>query len=160
MWSYCRTVYMPMSYIYGRRFSGPITPLIEELREELVLEPYAEVDWSAARNRVAQEDLYTPHTWLLDAGFAVFNAYEKVAPRWLRTRALEWVYAVLEKEDEFTNFIDIGPVNKVLCVCVRFRFSHIIISFFNLSLSLSLSYTHTHKLTRNHLRMGDHVCQR
>ena len=46
-------------------------------------------------------------------GFAVFNAYEKVAPSWLRSRALEWVYAVLEKEDEFTNFIDIGPVNKV-----------------------------------------------
>ena len=39
MWSYCRTVYMPMSYIYGRRFSGPTTPLVEELREELVLEP-------------------------------------------------------------------------------------------------------------------------
>nr|VDC94822.1 unnamed protein product [Brassica oleracea] len=34
-----RMVYMPMSYLYGKRFVGPITPLIMQLREELYLQP-------------------------------------------------------------------------------------------------------------------------
>jgi hypothetical protein len=33
MWSYCRTVYMPMSYIYGRRYQGPVSDIVVELRE-------------------------------------------------------------------------------------------------------------------------------
>lgn len=33
MWSYCRTVYMPMSYLYGKRYQGPVTEVVKELRE-------------------------------------------------------------------------------------------------------------------------------
>lgn len=33
MWSYCRTVYMPMSYLYGLRYQAPETEVIKELRE-------------------------------------------------------------------------------------------------------------------------------
>lgn len=43
LWSYCRTVYMPMSYIYGIKHAGPLTPLVEELRSELIFEPYKQV---------------------------------------------------------------------------------------------------------------------
>lgn len=39
MWSYCRTVYMPMSYIYGVKFSCDTDDLIRELREEMIFEP-------------------------------------------------------------------------------------------------------------------------
>ena len=71
LWSYCRTVYMPMSFVYviwaavglcgidhfskvelirkvlttdrryGAKFEPTITPVIRELREELIFEPYA-----------------------------------------------------------------------------------------------------------------------
>lgn len=63
------------------------------------------MDWPKARSFVAPEDLYTPHTWPLEASFAVFNAYEKVAPQWLRSKALDWVYELLRKEDEFTKCV-------------------------------------------------------
>eukprot|EP00040_Diaphanoeca_grandis_P034707 m.216523 g.216523 ORF g.216523 m.216523 type:complete len:721 (-) comp33210_c0_seq1:416-2578(-) len=122
MWSYCRTVYTPMSFIYGCKFSGPQSDLVCELREELIFEPYHQVDWKSARNRIAECDLYTPHTWLLDSFFAVCNTYEKVAPRFLRRKALDWCYELMQKEDEFTNYICIGPVNKMinmLCVYLR-----------------------------------------
>ena len=33
MWSYCRTVYMPMSYIYGLRYQGPVSDIVLQLRE-------------------------------------------------------------------------------------------------------------------------------
>jgi len=54
MWCYCRLVYMPMSYLYGKRFVGPITPLILQLREELFAEPYEKVNWKKARHQCAK----------------------------------------------------------------------------------------------------------
>eukprot|EP00039_Didymoeca_costata_P000295 m.45021 g.45021 ORF g.45021 m.45021 type:complete len:725 (+) comp10173_c0_seq4:117-2291(+) len=120
LWSYCRTVYMPMSYIYGRKFVGSITPLVKELREELILEPYDQVNWPSVRNFVAEEDLYTPHTWALDLFFSACNLYEKVAPSMIRNWALDWVYEVLKKEDEFTNYITIGPVSKMINMLCAF----------------------------------------
>mmetsp|Transcript_21636 Transcript_21636/g.60860 ORF Transcript_21636/g.60860 Transcript_21636/m.60860 type:complete len:774 (+) Transcript_21636:35-2356(+) len=133
MWCYCRTVYCSMSWLYGMRFQCGMDALIEELRRDLFVPnaegtmqtgPYHNVDWNTARNYVHPNDLYTPHTWLLDLSFSVFNFYEKYIPKiYVRQWALDYVYTVaVTKEDEFTNYIDIGPVNKVLnmlCVWVK-----------------------------------------
>ena len=45
---------MPMSYLYGKRFIGPITPLVLELREELFLQPYNEINWKKVRHLCAK----------------------------------------------------------------------------------------------------------
>lgn len=46
MWSYCRTVYMPMSYLYGKRYQGPVTDVVKELREGVHARPVgAGGDW-------------------------------------------------------------------------------------------------------------------
>ncbi|KAL0012883.1 hypothetical protein SO802_007991 [Lithocarpus litseifolius] len=50
MWCYGRMVYLPMSYLYGKRFVGPITSTIRSLRKELCTVPYHEIDWNEARN--------------------------------------------------------------------------------------------------------------
>ncbi|PRQ51835.1 putative beta-amyrin synthase [Rosa chinensis] len=54
MWCYCRMVYMPMSYLYGKRFVGPITPLVLQLREELFIQPYNEINWKKVRHLCAK----------------------------------------------------------------------------------------------------------
>lgn len=54
MWSYCRMVYLPMSYLYGKRFVGPITSLILQLRKELYLQPYEEINWMKVRHLCAK----------------------------------------------------------------------------------------------------------
>ncbi|XP_062158466.1 lupeol synthase-like isoform X5 [Alnus glutinosa] len=54
MLSYCRLVYMPMSYLYGKRFVGRITELILSLRQELYNEPYHQINWNKARNTIAK----------------------------------------------------------------------------------------------------------
>lgn len=119
LWSYCRTVYMPMSYIYGLKFHGPDSDIVRALRSELIFEDYSKVNWRRARSFVAPDDLYTPHTCVLETFFMAVNAYEHVHIGAVRRRALEWIYAVIAKEDEFTNFIDIGPVNKMInMLCV------------------------------------------
>ncbi|GAY61018.1 hypothetical protein CUMW_206570 [Citrus unshiu] len=55
---YCRLTYMPMSYLYGKRFVGPITPLILQLREEIYTQPYNEINWSKLRH-------YCAKVWLI-----------------------------------------------------------------------------------------------
>lgn len=54
MWCYCRMVYLPMSYLYGKRFVGPITSLILQLRKELYLQPYEEINWMKVRHLCAK----------------------------------------------------------------------------------------------------------
>jgi hypothetical protein len=46
--------FIPMSYLYGKKFVGPITRLVVSLREELHVHPYEKIDWKAARNSCAK----------------------------------------------------------------------------------------------------------
>lgn len=122
-WCHCRMVYLPMSYVYGRRVTGPHTPLVDELRTELFppdVQPFASVDWDATRNLCAKEDVYYPHPPVQDGlwwGLAR-------AERWLegsifRKWALKEVVKHVTYEDENTRYICIGPVNKVINMLVR-----------------------------------------
>jgi len=118
-WCHCRMVYLPMSYIYGKRATCAPTALTRALREELYPGPYAAVDWDGARNLCAPEDLYYPHPWVQDVlwwGFARLEwLYQPGRPlAWLRERALREAYDHVHYEDVNTRFVDIGPVNKVI----------------------------------------------
>lgn len=54
MMRYGRAVYMPMSYLYGKRYVGRITKLVQELRKEIYTDPYHEINWNKARNTCAK----------------------------------------------------------------------------------------------------------
>lgn len=119
MWCHCRMVYLPMCYLYGKRFVGPITPTVLSLRKELFTVPYHEINWDEARNLCAKEDLYYPHPLIQDILWAsLHKAVEPVLMRWpvkkLREKALCTVMEHIHYEDENTRYICIGPVNKVL----------------------------------------------
>ena len=62
---YCHTrlIYMAMATIYSHRFQAPVTPAIASLREELFPQGFADVDFSASRNRLRDADLCaeSPH---------------------------------------------------------------------------------------------------
>lgn len=70
-WCHCRMVYLPMSYVYGVRGTCKPTALTAALREELYVAPYDAIDWNAARNQCAKEDLYYPHPLLQDVVWCV-----------------------------------------------------------------------------------------
>ncbi|KAJ0984426.1 hypothetical protein J5N97_002782 [Dioscorea zingiberensis] len=119
MWCHCRMVYLPMSYIYGKRFVGPITPLIQSLRKELYNLSYDQINWNLARNQCAKEDLYYPHPLVQDILWAsLHKVVEPILLRWpgsrLREKALHSTMQHIHYEDENTRYICIGPVNKVL----------------------------------------------
>ncbi|CAI9105313.1 OLC1v1004210C1 [Oldenlandia corymbosa var. corymbosa] len=122
MWCYCRMVYMPMSYLYGKRFVGPITPLILQLRQELYAEPYEQVNWTKVRHVCAKEDLYYPHPWVQDFLWdSLYITTEPLLTRWpfnklIRERALQTTMKHIHYEDENSRYITIGCVEKVLCM--------------------------------------------
>lgn len=49
--------FIPMSYLYGKKFVGPITRLVMSLREELHIHPYKKIDWKQARKLCAKVSL-------------------------------------------------------------------------------------------------------
>ncbi|MED6123810.1 Beta-amyrin synthase [Stylosanthes scabra] len=123
MWCYCRMVYMPMSYLYGKRFVGPITPLILQLRQELYDElPYEKVEWKKARHQCAKEDLYYPHPLMQDLIWdSLYIFMEPLLTRWpfnklVRERALQVTMKHIHYEDENSRYITIASIEKVLCM--------------------------------------------
>ncbi|PIN02910.1 Oxidosqualene-lanosterol cyclase [Handroanthus impetiginosus] len=121
MLCYARLVYMPMSYLYGKRFVGPITRLVLSLRQEIYAQPYDEINWNKARNTCAKEDLYYPHPFIQDMlwGF-LYRFTEPVLKRWpfskLREKALRIAMEHVHYEDKNSRYICIGCVEKVLCL--------------------------------------------
>ncbi|PRQ51838.1 putative beta-amyrin synthase [Rosa chinensis] len=122
MWCYCRMVYMPMSYLYGKRFVGPITPLILKLREELFIQPYNQINWKKVRHLCAKEDIYYPHPWIQDLLWdSLYISTEPILTRWpfnklIREKALQVTMKHIHYEDENSRYITIGCVEKVLCM--------------------------------------------
>ncbi|XP_039172111.1 beta-amyrin synthase [Eucalyptus grandis] len=121
MWCYCRMVYMPMSYLYGKRFVGPITPLVQQLREELHTQPYDTICWRKVCHLCAKEDLYYPHPLVQDLIWdSLYIFAEPLLNRWpfnkLREKALQVTMKHIHYEDENSRYITIGCVEKVLCM--------------------------------------------
>lgn len=119
LWCHARMVYLPMSYLYGKRFVGPITPTVLALREELFTVPYHHIDWNKARNLCAKEDLYNAHPYVQDFIWATIDKIvEPILMKWpgkkIREKALQRVMKHIHYEDENTHYICIGSVNKVL----------------------------------------------
>ncbi|XP_028785794.1 lupeol synthase [Neltuma alba] len=124
MLCYCRLVYMPMSYLYGKRFVGPITGLVKSLREEMHNQPYDQINWNKARNTVAKEDLYYPHPLIQDMLWGLLHhVAEPILTRWpfskLREKAIETAINHVRYEDENSRYLCIGSVEKVLCLIAR-----------------------------------------
>ena len=114
-WCHCRMVYLPMSYMYACRGTAAASPLTAALREELYPMPYEDINWDAARNLCAKEDLYYPHPLVQDMVWWALTKTERVLLNSrLRKKALTECMKHIHYEDENTRYIDIGPVNKVL----------------------------------------------
>jgi squalene/oxidosqualene cyclase-like protein len=119
-WCHCRVVYLPMSYVYGVRGTTKLTPLLQQLRDELYGPGgYHKQEWIKYQSYVHKFDNYYPATWIYRILVKVLNIYEKVVIgllgfTWLRKKATDCALDHIIHEDKTTNHIDIGPVNKVI----------------------------------------------
>ena len=115
-WIHMRQVYLPMSYIYSKRYSHPLTPLTKELRKELYVQPFEEINFAAHRTSVAPTDNYHPKTWVLNLlmwiVFYIWNPFLLTAG--IKKRAEEWTWDLIRREDENTDYACLAPVNAPL----------------------------------------------
>ncbi|KAJ1554344.1 Lanosterol synthase (Oxidosqualene--lanosterol cyclase), partial [Nowakowskiella sp. JEL0078] len=98
-WIHVRNVYMPMSWLYAKRFQTPVNDLILSLREEIFVTPYDKINWNKQR-------------------LEILTYYEKYPVQSLRKHAMDVVLDHIHAEDTSTKFADLGPVNKVMNMLV------------------------------------------
>ncbi|PON52397.1 Squalene cyclase [Trema orientale] len=114
-----RLVYLPMSFLYGKRFVGPITELVQSLRQELYTGPYHEINWNKARSTVAKEDLYFPHPLVQDMVWRLLYYFaEPMLTRWpfslLREKALKVAIEHVHYEDRISNYLSVASQEKII----------------------------------------------
>ncbi len=112
-WCHNRMVYLPLAYLYGRRAQVPVDPLILELREEIYTEPYSQIEWEKHRDTLAPTDKIVPHSEILKLAHKFLGRYEAGHLKALRKKALDFILRQVDYEDRITNYICIGPVNKL-----------------------------------------------
>jgi len=117
-WCHTRAVYLPMCRLYAARWQGPETAVVRALREEVLVTPWAEIDWPSLRERVSSTDLYAPHSPWLEAANRAFALYERLPKAGLRRRAVRLVREQIRYEDETSGYLTIGPVSKALHLLV------------------------------------------
>lgn len=111
---------IPLGYLYGSKFKGPLTPLVEQIRQEIYTTPYASIDFSLHRNNIHPVDIYCPHHPVLDVLNTVLATYEHCAFPPLRRRGIEAAYKLVTYEDENTGYQTVGPVSKMLNLVCRY----------------------------------------
>lgn len=117
LWCHCRQVYLPMAWLYGTRSTVRDDALLSSLREELYAGRYHAIDWKAHRDTVSPVDDFRPSSVALKTTNRATGLAESAvvrALRPLRTRALDECLKHIRYEDDVTDGLDIGPVNKVL----------------------------------------------
>jgi hypothetical protein len=129
LWCHCRMVYLPMCYLYCKRFKNPkkdTDPVLQALRKELYTSDYASIRWDRERHSICPLDNYSPVTVFQKCAhnmLAVFETYTRLFSMWpfslLRRAGIKYAIDYIKSEDIQTNWICIGPVNKVLnMLCV------------------------------------------
>jgi len=117
-------VYLPMGYLYGSRFvpsNISTDEILQGLRKELYCETkYEDIEWDSFRQTCASIDEYSPLNPIMKVAQDLLSVYENfLLPRValfqrLREEALRFVEEYIDAEDEQTNYVCIGPVNKAL----------------------------------------------
>lgn len=115
-WIHIRQVFLPMGYIYDRKWSCEETDIIRGLRQELFVEPWDTVDWAGNRNTISSIDNFHPKSWLLNTAnwFLVKIWYPYLRTQGLGQKAEDWVSKLIDMEDENTDFADLAPVNAAM----------------------------------------------
>ncbi|KAL2830617.1 terpenoid cyclases/protein prenyltransferase alpha-alpha toroid [Aspergillus cavernicola] len=120
-WVHMRQVFLPMSWIWSRKWTAPETEVVRELRKELFVQPWESIAWATHRNSIAEVDNYHPKSWVLNTmNFVLADIWcPYFRPRGLVKRAEDWVSKLVDMEDANSDYSDLaavnGPLNMIFC---------------------------------------------
>lgn len=112
-WIHMRQVFLPMSYIWSKKFQKPLTPLTRSLRDELFTQPADTIDFASHRNSISPADNYHPKTWVLNCinFLLVWFWIPLLRSKSIVRRAEAWAWQLIQMEDQNTDYADLAPVN-------------------------------------------------
>ncbi|KAL4902244.1 hypothetical protein BDW74DRAFT_186967 [Aspergillus multicolor] len=102
-----RQVYLAMSYLSTKRFTMPSNPLLDQIREEIFVQPYDEVDFVACRGATLRRSRELRKPWpLLLLNWILINIWIP----WFRSdsllkRGLDRVWSIIEESEKATNSV-------------------------------------------------------
>lgn len=120
-WVHMRQVFLPMSWIWSRKWTAPETSVVRELRKELFVQPWESIEWASYRNAIADVDNYHPKSWVLNTvNWMLADVWcPYLRPRGLVRRAEDWVSRLVDMEDANSDYSDLacvnGPMNMMVC---------------------------------------------
>ena len=111
-----------MGYIYSQRWSYPLNDLTKSLRSELLVEPYESINFIHHRNDISDVDNYHPKTLALRLlfWFLVYIWFPYLRPASLKKKAEDHVWWHVQREDENTDYANLGPVNGPMNTLVSY----------------------------------------
>ncbi|KAL1625690.1 Lanosterol synthase erg7A [Diplodia seriata] len=123
-WIHMRMVYLPMGYIWSKKWSYQPDKLVLALRQELFTQPWESIDWASHRNSISVHDNYHPKSWVLNTiNWGLVNIYNPyLRANALAKRAEDWVWRLVEYEDHNTGYNNLAPVNapmNLLCCYIQ-----------------------------------------
>lgn len=113
---YCHTrlIYLGMACLHGETFDLGDDGLRDSLRAELFPGGYANVDFSAARRKLREAEIFTPPSAVLEAGYALLVRYDRVADRARREELRSELRERIRFELRSTEYTCISPVSGLL----------------------------------------------
>ncbi|KAK3942483.1 putative lanosterol synthase [Diplogelasinospora grovesii] len=119
-WIHIRQVFLPMGYLWSKRWQAEETDTICSLRKELFVEDWEKINWAGHRNTIHPMDNYHPKSWLLNTiNWLLVNVWNP----YMRTNSLvkkaeEWSSELIDMEDANTDYADLAPVNGAMNLVV------------------------------------------
>jgi lanosterol synthase len=111
-----------MGYVYSQRWSYPLNDVTKSLRSELLVQPYESINFIHHRNDISPTDNYHPKTLALRIlfWFLVTIWFPYLRPASLKKKAEEHAWWIIQREDENSDFANLGPVNGPLNTLVSY----------------------------------------
>ncbi|KAI0445691.1 terpene synthase [Xylaria telfairii] len=112
-WVQTRAVYLPTSYLWSNRCSTPLTPILEEIRDEIYTQPYASISFHRYLNQTAETDAIRKTSPLLLFMFALLSFWcNFLRPRWILRLANNLVTQLMIREEINTDYNCLSTIPK------------------------------------------------
>ncbi|KHN95648.1 oxidosqualene:lanosterol cyclase [Metarhizium album ARSEF 1941] len=111
-----------MSYLYSKRWTCRETQLVRSLRDELLTQPYRDVDWKRHRTTVSERDYKQPRSRLADAvNWAYVNLWKPyLLPASVKSRAEAWLSELIDVQASNTHHGGIAVTDQPMSTIVSF----------------------------------------
>ncbi|MFK7986278.1 MAG: FAD-dependent oxidoreductase [Sandaracinaceae bacterium] len=123
---YCHTrlIYLGMATLYGERVQRPATPTVRAIRDELFVEPYAEIDFDKARSTLRAGDVHVPPSPALKLAFEGLRVLDRVRRPKRREAIIAQLRERIRYELRSTSHTCISPVSGMLGILALHAADH------------------------------------